>query len=288
MNSMTGIGYASGEDAGVHISLELKSVNSRYLDMAFTLPPGLAMFECRIRSILQEDFRRGRLGLTVHVQEVENTQSIRLNTGFIKEWKSVLEKLALLLGKEIEVTPDMILQQDGAFQIERAWEPKPCWPLLKSLLKSAEEQVLSDRKREGLRLAKDIECQLAAIETALEQIKQHAPNIKKEMEIMLRNRFQDIAGNSTDDSRILNEIAAWIIKSDINEEIIRLDSHISAFRHSSSGQDSHGKKLDFLSQEISREINTIGSKTQRADISYLVVDMKDAVEKIREQLRNVE
>ncbi len=288
MNSMTGFGYAEDVDSGVHISVELKSVNTRYLDIAVTLPQNLSIFESRIRGILQEKFQRGRLELTVRVRDRENAQSVQIDESAVMEWKSALEKLALLLGKDSEITLDMLIGQDGIFKVEREWKSRSCWPLLESLLESAGKQVLADRKREGYRLAEDIECQLVVIESALTQITQRAPQIKEEVESMLRNQFQDFAGNCTDDARILSEIAAWIIKLDINEEIVRLGSHIDAFRSISLVQGAYGKKLDFLSQEISREVNTIGSKSQRADVSHLVVGMKDAVEKIREQLRNVE
>lgn len=285
---MTGFGYAENEDSGVHISAELKSVNTRYLDIAVTLPQDLAMFESRVRSILQEKFQRGRLELTVRVQEMEDAQSVKVDESAALKWKSALEKLALLLDRDAEITLDMLIRQDGIFKVEREWVSESCWPLLESLLESAGKQVLADRKREGHRLAKDIECQLVVIESALAQITRRAPQIKEEVESMLRNQFQNFVGNGADDARVLTEIAAWIIKLDINEEIVRLSSHIDAFRSISHVQGVRGKKLDFLSQEISREINTIGSKSQRADVSRLVVDMKDAVEKIREQLRNVE
>ncbi|MDF1569135.1 MAG: YicC family protein [Spirochaetaceae bacterium] len=288
MNSMTGFGYAEGEGSGVHMSTEIKALNTRYLDMIVSLPPSLSTLESRIREQLQSSFIRGRLEVTVRVRDVEESVSVTVDKAVAGEWQSALEDLAGILGGTQEVTLDMIVKQDGVLKVERKRDSEGYWDLLSGLLKDAIDQVAEDRLREGVDLGKDIENQLNEIEKSLERVAVEAPVMKKEVEENLRIRFSEILGDDIGEQRVLMEIAAWIAKTDINEEMVRLAAHIQAFRDEMSRTGAKGKKLDFLAQEIGREVNTIGSKSPRAQISREVVDMKDALEKVREQLRNVE
>ena len=288
MNSMTGFGYTEGEGAGVHMSTEIKALNTRYLDMIISLPPSLTTLESRIREQLQSSFIRGRLEVTVRVRDVEESVTVTVDKAVAGEWQSALEDLAGMLGGTQEVTLDMIVKQDGVLKVERKRDSEAYWDLLSGLLKDAIEQVAEDRLREGVDLGIDIENRLNEIEESLERVAVEAPAMKKEVEENLRLRFSEILGDEVGEQRVLMEIAAWIAKTDINEEMVRLATHIQAFRDEMSGTGAKGKKLDFLAQEMGREVNTIGSKSPRAQISREVVDMKDALEKVREQLRNVE
>ena len=289
MNSMTGFGYAESESAGIQISVEMKSVNARYLDLSIALSSTLSVFEGRIRDYLQKTFHRGRVELHAQVRDGKDVLTVSVDKAAAKAWELALKNLASFLdGEDQKISLDLIAQQDGVLTSERHQGAEIHWPFLESLLSSSAKQVLADREREGLRLGRDIESQLAIIEDALAHVLQRAPQIKAEVEKTLRVRFQEFLGDDADNARVLTEIAAWIAKIDINEEIVRLGAHIDAFREEAFAQGAKGKKLDFLSQEMVREINTIGAKTPRADISRQVVNMKDAAEKIREQLRNVE
>ena len=288
MLSMTGFGRAEDEADGVRISIELKSVNARYLDIMVNLPPSLSVLENRIRNHLQQVFQRGRLELHLCIRQETDNLRITVDEDMATAWIRAFERLQTLLNQSEHLSPSLLAQQEGVFKMEQTMDPETYWPLVESLLKSVENQVAADREREGLRLFQDIEIQLTFLEEVVSQIAVAVPQIKTELEESMRMRFLEILGDEANESRILTEIAAWIIKADINEEIVRLTSHIDAFRQESTAVGTKGKKLDFLCQEMAREINTIGSKIARKEVSYQVIKMKDAVEKIREQLRNVE
>lgn len=288
MNSMTGFGYAENEENGVHMTVDIKSLNTRYLDIIVSLPPSLAALEASIRSRVQAAFLRGRVEVAVRVKDVEDAFRVTVDRSAAEAWKTALTELSSLLDSNQSVTLDMLMSQDGVLKTERKAEMDTYRSLLTPLLDSALTQVATHRQSEGVQLEADIESQLQVIEQALAAVEQRAPEMRQEVENLLRSRFQEILGDESGEQRILGETAAWIAKTDINEEIVRLGVHIKAFREETASGGGVGKKLDFLAQEMGREINTIGSKSPRADISRKVVDMKDALEKVREQLRNVE
>ena len=288
MNSMTGFGSAEGEGAGISLSVEMKSLNTRYLDLIVSLPPSLASLEGRARETLQGLFARGRLEVNVRARDIEEQLTVAVDAGAALAWKGAMEELAGVLDGRQEVTLDMLMKQEGVLKVERVRDPEAYWEVLEPLLISAGGQVKADRGREGAELALDIESQLGSIERSLGVVAEAAPGMRREVEESLRSRFAEVLGDEAGEQRILVETAAWIAKTDINEEMVRLTAHINAFREESSADGPKGKKLDFLAQEMGREINTIGSKSPRADISREVVNMKDALERVREQLRNVE
>ncbi len=285
---MTGFGYFEGEGAGVHISAEIKSLNTRYLDMIVSQPQSLSVLESRIRERLQESFIRGRLEVTIRIRDIEEQLSVTVDKAAAKAWKIALDDLSGILGSDEKVTLDILTRQDGVLKANRTRDPENYWTVLGPMVSEAIHQVIGMREREGVELARDIESQLAAIEVSLEHIRKRAPELRLEVEETLKKRFKEILGDETGEQRILLETAAWIAKTDINEEIVRLGTHIEAFREEAAVEGAKGKKLDFLAQEMGREINTIGSKSPQADVSREVVNMKDALEKVREQLRNVE
>lgn len=323
MNSMTGFGYAEDEDSGVNLSVEIKSLNNRFLDLIISLPASISVLEKQIREVLHRGFVRGRLEIAVRARDVEEPLDITVDEAAAAEWKAALERLAGFLGTREGVSLDLLTRQDGVFRISRGRSPEVYWKILKPLLTSACVQVQADRHREGEQLQRDIALQIARIRESLARIAERAQEIRAEVEEALRSRFHEILGDEAGEQRVLLETASWIARTDINEEIVRLEAHIEAFTEEAfteeapSGADSFapearsaaeapsagvdvspaagpagraakGRKLDFLAQEMGREINTIGSKTPRADVSRRVVEMKDALEKVREQLRNVE
>lgn len=339
MNSMTGFGYAEDEDSGVNLSVEIKSLNNRFLDLIISLPASISVLEKQIREVLHGGFVRGRLEIAVRARDIEEPLDITVDEAAAAEWKAALERLSGFLGTREGVSLDLLTRQDGVFRISRGRGPEVYWKILKPLLTSACAQVQADRHREGEQLQRDIALQIARIRESLARIAERAHEIKAEVEEALRARFHEILGDEAGEQRVLLETASWIARTDINEEIVRLEAHIEAFTEEAfteeapSGADSFapearsaadsavpgapapearsaveapsagvdvppaagpagraakGRKLDFLAQEMGREINTIGSKTPRADVSRRVVEMKDALEKVREQLRNVE
>jgi uncharacterized protein (TIGR00255 family) len=285
---MTGFGYFEGEGAGVHMSAEIKSLNTRYLDMIVSTPPSLSPLEGRIREMIQDSFLRGRLEITLRVRDVEEQLNVTVDRAAAETWKNAFNSLSGVLEGEQRVSLDMLIQQEGVLKVSRNRDLEAYWRILQPLLSDSIRQVRGMREREGMELARDIRLQLDSIGASLEKIRQWAPEVRRDVEENLRARFQEILGDETGEQRILVETAAWIVKTDINEEIVRLGTHLEAFRDEADQDGAMGKKLDFLAQEMGREINTIGSKSPKVEVSREVVNMKDALEKVREQLRNVE
>jgi uncharacterized protein (TIGR00255 family) len=285
---MTGFGYFEGEGAGVHMSAEIKSLNTRYLDMIVSTPPSLSPLEGRIREMIQDSFIRGRLEITLRVRDVEEQLNVTVDRAAAETWKNAFNNLSDVLEGEQRVSLDMLIQQEGVLKVSRNRDLEAYWRILQPLLSDSIRQVRGMREREGMELARDIRLQLDSIGASLEKIRQWAPEVRRDVEENLRARFQEILGDETGEQRILVETAAWIVKTDINEEIVRLGTHLEAFRDEADQDGAMGKKLDFLAQEMGREINTIGSKSPKVEVSREVVNMKDALEKVREQLRNVE
>ncbi|VDA99986.1 Protein YicC [Olavius algarvensis spirochete endosymbiont] len=286
INSMTGFGYAEKEDSGVWIAVEIKSFNTRYLDIVILLPSSISVLEGRIREKLKF-FERGKLEINVRMKDTENKLSISVDRAAAAAWRSSLKELAGLLGDTRQIPLALLANQDGVFKVERERDMEIYWTMLESLLHTAAIQVTDMREQEGEQLLEDIKEQLLAIEGSIENTSAQAPAIRSEVEERLRRGFVKILGDYIDEQRVLLEVAAWIARTNINEELVRLTAHISAFRKEISLAGAKGKKLDFLAQEMGREINTIGSKCSQANIAMEVVNMKDALEKLREQLRNV-
>ena len=285
---MTGFGFAETEAVGAQFAVELKSLNTRYMDISVNLPSSLSPLESRVRSLLQERFSRGRLEVIVRFREIEESLQISVDRAAAEAWKNALIELVEVLGTGEEVTLEQLTRQEGVLKVNRNRDIELYWQTLQTLLDTVAAQVQIDREREGAVLAVDIESQISVIETALGEVNQRAPQVRSEVELQLRQRFREVLGDELAEQRILVETAAWIAKTDINEEIVRLKTHIKAFRDTVKAGGPVGKKLDFLAQEMGREINTIGSKSSQVDVNQQVVNMKDALEKVREQLRNVE
>jgi uncharacterized protein (TIGR00255 family) len=288
MISMTGFGYSEGEGAGVAMSVEIKSLNTRYLDLIMSLPPSLSILEPRLRERLTDTFVRGRIEVTVRSRDIEDQLVVKLDPEAASAWKTALENLGAILGGDQRISLEMLTGLEGVFKTERIRDPEKHWSVLEPLFQRAADDVLDMKRREGEELRKDIESQLTSIEESMKFICERAPDVKKAVETSLRARFTEILGDEAGEQRILQETAAWVVRTDINEETVRLESHISAFRDEADAPGPKGKKLDFLAQEMGREVNTIGSKSPDAGVSREVVNMKDALEKVREQLRNVE
>jgi len=288
MNSMTGFGAVEGSGGTFRLSVEIKTLNTRYLDLIVSLPPSLSSLEGRVRDVLKSAFQRGRVDAAVRIRDVEEPLQVTVDRAAAQAWTSALGDLSNLLGRDAPVDLDLLTRMEGIFKVDRDRDLDAVLAALEPLLTEAVAQVHADRAREGAELARDIEKRIADIEGSLDRIADRAPELRSEVESSLRSRFTEILGDEAAEQRILGEIAAWIVRTDINEEIVRLRSHIAAFRDLAESSEPKGKKLDFLAQEMGREINTIGSKSPQADVSRDVVEMKDALEKVREQLRNVE
>jgi len=288
MKSMTGYAYRESANEKITTSVELKGYNSRFLDLSVYLPPWLSALEPRIREYMASRFMRGKIDASIRVKEQDVPVSVSINGSAASAYKTAIHELAKLLKLKEEPGLGMILGLEGVLETETKRDAETYWALIEPVLAAAADQFELERVREGKHTALDIFSHLAVIEEAVKTIGSHVPELELSIRENLRSRFEELLGDRIDENRILAETAVLLMKYTISEELSRLSSHLSEFRLEADRNPSPGKKLDFLSQEINREINTIGSKTPVFEVSRAVVEMKNALENIREQLRNVE
>ncbi len=288
MHSMTGYAYREIDDEEYSIALEIKSYNNRYLDVFVYLPSGYSPLENDIRQRVSQEVRRGKVEVSVRVKRQGGERQFAIDSEFAGEVYRELTTLSHKVLKTFEaVTLSNVLAVEGVFLSESTADIEG---LKKSLLPGFEaclKEFIASRKKEGEATARDILKQLGIIESALVAIGGQIPAIEKHFVQNLQQRFEELVG-IVDRERVLAETAVLLAKTSINEELARLEAHVSDFRHELAHNPAPGKKLDFLCQELNREINTIGSKSPDIEVSRTVIAMKDALENIREQLRNVE
>ena len=288
MKSMTGFGFSEYRSDKIHLSLNLKSYNNRFLDLYVYLPQFLAPLEPRVRDFLSQRIIRGRVELALKVSEFEEDIEVRLDRKSVHAYRRVLEELAAETGITDTIRLSHLLRIEGIFKLNKTREIDKYWQMLEPLLVEACNEFEETRNREGASTCKDIESNLSIIEDQRVFIEQAIPELEQLIKSELRSRFKELLGDAVDETRIYSEMAVMLMKSDVNEEIVRLASHLSNFRFTMEKEGAVGKKLDFICQELNREINTIGSKSQLTAVNEAVITVKDAIEKIREQLRNVE
>lgn len=288
MLSMTGHGYAESIDRKLQASIEIKSYNNRYKDINVSLPPFLSPIEPDIRDFISAQVQRGKIEIYCRIQEFEEDSQVLLDTSLTKNYLVILNELAEIAGSNEKPGISHLLSLDGVLKLKKNRDIDVYWNTLKPLLEEALEKYQERRAAEGEATQKDIENSMKVITDSIDQIEILKPEAEQKIKDNIRQGFEEVLGNQIDENRILQELAAYLVRYNINEEIARLKSHIQSFQGILNNPGPVGKKLDFLCQEIHREINTIGSKSVEIQINSLVVSMKDSLEMIREQLRNVE
>jgi uncharacterized protein (TIGR00255 family) len=288
MKSMTG--YACREITGedITLSVEIKAYNSRFLELSVNLPPWLSSLEPRIRDLMSFRIGRGKIEITVRLREHNAKISVSVNTEAALAYQKAVSLLAESLKTGEKPGLSLILGMEGVLEVEKSRDDDRYWKHIEPVLLKAAEEFEAERLREGRHTEADIFSHIGVIEAAVEAVAAQAPALEASIKENLRSRFAELLGNQIDENRVLAETAVLLVKYSISEEISRLSSHLAEFRAETRRNPSPGKKLDFLCQEINREINTIGSKTTVLEVSRAVVDMKDALENVREQLRNIE
>ena len=287
MKSMTGYAYRENCANNVTVSAEIKGYNSRFLDLSVFLPSWLSGLESNVREYVSSRFCRGKIDLNIRIKDSSGI-SVSVNTEAARAYFRAIETLAADLG--IPGKPDLgqILALEGVLETEKNRDNEKYWTLIEPVLTAASDQFETERRREGRDTAEAILSHISILEDSAKSIEAHVPELEKSIKENLRTRFAEVLGDSIDENRILAETAVLLMKYTISEELSRLASHLREFRSETGVSVPSGKKLDFLCQEINREINTIGSKTPVLEVSRAVVEMKNALENIREQLRNVE
>lgn len=289
--SMTGYGRAEQVVHGRDITVEIKSVNARYFEYSSRMPRGLTFLDDKLKKLLAASISRGKTELSLTVQNVEAADTqIAVNLEIAKGYYEAIRTMAAALRIDGTVTavelsrfPDMFTLQKAQQDEEELWED------VNAVAQQAIENFISMRAAEGEKLKADILSRLAWIETAVEQVEEtSAQRVQKYTEKLFARLQEVLQSTSIDESRILTEAAIFADKTAVDEETVRLRSHIRQYRDILESGEPVGRKLDFLTQELNRETNTIGSKCNEVAITRVVVDMKAEIEKIREQVQNIE
>ncbi|MDC7218559.1 MAG: YicC family protein [Spirochaetales bacterium] len=288
MKSMTGFGYAEVQDGKIHLTADLKSYNNRYLDLIINIPPPLNPLEPAIRDRISATLKRGRVELYLRMRELEEDLTILLDKKAAGSYAAKLRELGTDLNLKDELGYSHILGLEGVLKVDKKRDLDVLGEQVNRILDKALAELVLRREREGEKTQEDIMSQIALVEDSLGKIKTYAPEVEEKIKSTLKDKFHEILGDEAEEHRILQETASYLVRYDINEEISRLTAHLESFHAIVQKEEMVGKKLDFLCQEMNREINTIGSKTPQVEVSRIVVEMKDAMEKVREQLRNVE
>ncbi len=291
IKSMTGYGSAKGSAAGLEISIELKSVNNRYLDTSVRLPRSFLFAEETVKAAVQSHISRGKVDVYVSIDSSgADDMAVKVNEPLLKGYLEALRHIAA----EYSLPEDVSTLSLSRFPDVLSVEKKE----LDSEAVSAEisriaEQALMDfdamRRREGDKLMADILSRLETIESLVSVVERESPRTVAEYRARLEQKMADVLGSAgIDENRILMEAAVFADHIAVDEETVRLRSHMAQMRTMVKGGSPIGRKMDFLIQEFNREANTIGSKCQNSDIAHVVVDIKSEIEKIREQIQNIE
>lgn len=290
---MTGYGRGDCSQDGFKIIVELSSVNRKQSEISVNLPRELEMLEAQIRDIINRHIARGRLTVRVsfHAGMSKFSARMHLNVPLAKAYARELNRLAKQLKLPGPVTLDQLARAPGVFQTdEQIVEEEDFAPAVEKALKKALTQMLRTREREGAHLLADLTQRVEQMRKAAEKVRRQAPTVAKRYRQQLLERIKSagIEAPGGDDDRLLKEVVYFADRSDISEELTRLQSHFQQFDDCVKAREPVGRMLDFLAQEMNREINTIGSKANDSSISREVVTLKAELERFREQAQNVE
>lgn len=293
IKSMTGFGRGEYNDGKRNITVEIKSVNHRYSDISVKMPRRYGFAEDKIKAAIKEKLRRGKVDVSVMVENItENDINIKLNQPIAKQYYENLK----VLQQDFQLSGDISLQllatmPDVMKAIADVDDEDEITKAILIPVNQAADDLETMRRTEGEKLAADLKEKGKNIKTILDQIEERAPSVVKDYTVRLKERIIELLdGNATmPEERILTEAAIFADKSSIDEEITRLNSHLDQLEKIlTSGGDTQGKKLDFLVQEMNREANTIGSKANDIIITNHMLEIKSEIEKIREQVQNIE
>jgi uncharacterized protein (TIGR00255 family) len=287
--SMTGFGSASFEDDQLAISVEIRTLNSKFCDISFKLPKYLANRELELRSLISKKLERGKIHCLIDFER-KNTAAMQMqiNEDLFLKYYTQMNQLAVKVNADTQNLFQLVLQAPEVMHIDSREDSGEDWEKLVSVLNDAMNEVDNFRSSEGKTLKKQLAEYLANIETLLNEIIARDPERVENVKTRLKNNVLSvIKPEDVDENRFEQELIYYLEKLDISEEKVRLKSHLDYFLESLENDEMVGKKLGFISQEIGREINTIGSKVNEASMQRLVVQMKDELEKIKEQSMNV-
>lgn len=289
--SMTGYGRAQQLAGGRDVLVEIRAVNHRYYEFSARLPRTCLYLEEKLKSFLNGKVARGKVEVAVTITRPDGRDAtIAVNSSIAEGYVNALRELNTSLNLSDDITLSSLLRLPELFTVTKEQDDEEeTWAIVSACAADALTAFIEMRKTEGARLAADLCEKLDNIENMLRQVESIVPSVAENYRNRLYNKLTELlADTNIDEQRILTETAIFAEKTAVDEETVRLHSHLAQARELLASDDAVGRKLDFLVQEMNREVNTIGSKAQDLNITKLVVDMKSEIEKVREQIQNIE
>ncbi len=290
MRSMTGCGSGKVQQDGWEVTVDLKTVNHRFLDIGMRLPRNLSFLEQTVRDTIGRKISRGHADVYLTVKRTDiSAIDVACDTDLAGLYLGAAEQIAQKTGAENDMTVSSLMKMDGVLTLnEREMDEETVASICREATEIAAAQLVQMREREGMHLKGDLQNHLDAADALREMIMKRAPMVVEEYKDKLETRLKNLLTETVDPQRLAQEVAIIADRCAIDEELARLDSHIRQMRKYLENEGEIGKKMDFLIQEMNREANTIGSKASDAAIAQHVVDLKSEIEKLREQIQNVE
>ena len=291
IKSMTGYGGAKGSVEGLEISVELKSVNNRYLDTSVRLPRSFLFAEDGIKAAVQRHISRGKVDVFVSVDSsAAGDMTVKINEPLLRGYMEAINSIANDYGLSNDMTAMSICRFPDVLSVEKKdMDAEAITAGIVAVAEDALKDFDAMRLREGEKLRDDVLSKLETIDSLVSTVEQESPKTLADYRARLESKMAEVLGSAgIDENRILAEAAIFADRIAVDEETVRLHSHMSQLKTMISGDSPTGRKIDFLIQEFNREANTIGSKCQNSSIAHVVVELKSEIEKIREQIQNIE
>ena len=291
--SMTGFGEARRQQDGLAVWVEVRTINSRYLKLSIRASDGYGSLESRIESLVRKRIRRGTILVNVRVDRARAPEDYRINVGVLDSYRQQLQGFESRWNLSQPISPESLLLLPGVVSDDSTGsvDAGGDWPVIRETLETAIESLHQMRIEEGRVMAADLEANCRAMAAGLDEVERRAPLVVETYRARLRERLNKTLAEfdvTLDPADVLKEVGLFADRSDISEEIVRLRSHLEQFEATMQAAGSSGRKLEFLTQEMVREANTIGSKASDVEISQQVIEIKSALERIREMIQNVE
>ena len=291
IKSMTGFGRCEVTEGNRKFTVEMKSVNHRYLDVNIKMPKKLSIFESSIRNELKKYIQRGKIDMFITYEDFsENNVCIKYNKDIAAEYMKYLKEMSEQFGLDNDIRVSTLSRYPEVFSMEeQTTDEEEIWKILVKAIDGASEGFVQTRIAEGQNLADDLIGKLNGMLQHISYIEERSPQIVSEYKKKLEEKVKELLGDvAVDESRLLTEVTIFADKVCVDEEIVRLKSHIETTRNTLIEGGSIGRKLDFIAQEMNREANTILSKANDLDISNRAIELKTEIEKVREQIQNIE
>lgn len=290
---MTGYGRGEAAREGARFTVELSAVNRKQAEIAVSLPRDLDVLEPQVRAAVQAQVSRGRVNVRVtrRMDDDRAAAQVRVNRALAEAYAKELSRLAHDLGFEGGVSLDHLVRAPGVFAADEAeGDAAAVWPVIEEALRPALAALVAMREQEGAHLAADLAARIAELRRAAAAVRARAPQVMEQYRARLVERLAaaGVALTPEDQERVFKELVLFADRSDITEELTRLESHFAQFEATLKSSEAAGRTLDFLAQEMNREINTVGSKANDLEITRAVVELKTGLEKVREQVQNLE